>query len=445
MPNAGAGTLSMRYGLRGQSFSVASACAAGSHAIGVATRMIQYGDADAVLTGGGEATLTPLARASFEAAGALSPSGISRPFDARRDGFVMGEGAGILLLEDAERAAERGASVLGEVLGYGSTSDAYHLTAPEPEGRHAAEAIRIALADAGRDPRRLDYVNAHGTSTPINDASETLAIKLALGEDARARCPSRRRSRRSATCSAPPAPSRRSRRCARCASASLPPTLGLDQPDPELDLDYVPLTARRSRREASGRSRCRTRSGSAATTSSSAWKGSPHERHRRRRDRAERLTPHERLEMLVRRRLVRADPLAASLVAEARRARPRGRRRRRRRSAASTGARSPATRRTPRFLGGSLGAAHADTIVRVLQLAGRARVPVVGFIESGGARMQEGTAALGGYGRIFRQNVALTRHRAADLDHRRALGRRRLLLAGADRLRRDDARTRRCS
>ena len=244
MPNAGAGTLSMRYGLRGQSFSVASACAAGSHAIGVATRMIQYGDADAVLTGGGEATLTPLARASFEAAGALSPSGISRPFDERRDGFVMGEGAGILLLEEAEAAAARGATILAEVRGYGSTSDAFHLTAPEPEGRHAAEAIRLALADAGATAEQVDYINAHGTSTPLNDASETTAIKLAFGEDAARATPvSSTKSSIGHLLGAAGAVEAIATVLA-MRERTLPPTVGLERPDPALDLDFVPLTAR---------------------------------------------------------------------------------------------------------------------------------------------------------------------------------------------------------
>ena len=244
MPNAGAGALSMRYGLRGQSFSVASACAAGSHAIGVATRMIQYGDADAVLTGGGEATLTPLARASFEAAGALSPSGISRPFDERRDGFVMGEGAGILLLEELDAAQARGATIHGEVLGYGSTSDAYHLTAPEPEGRHAAEAIRIALRDADRDASQVDYVNAHGTSTPINDASETAAIKLALGGEAAHAIPvSSLKSSIGHLLGAAGAVEAIATLGA-LRERTLPPTIGLEQPSDGLDLDYVPLTAR---------------------------------------------------------------------------------------------------------------------------------------------------------------------------------------------------------
>jgi 3-oxoacyl-[acyl-carrier-protein] synthase II len=243
MSNAGAAALSMRHGLRGQSFSVASACAAGSHAIGVATRMIQTGDADAVLTGGGEATLTPLARASFAAMGATSPSGVSRPFDARRDGFVMGEGAGVLLLEDAEQAAERGAPVLGEVRGYGSTSDAHHLTAPEPEGRHAANAIVAALADAGIGAADVDYVNAHGTSTPLNDAAETAAIKLALGEHAGEIPVSSTKSAIGHLLGAAGAVEAIATVLA-LRERMLPPTVGLEQPDPELDLDYVPVRAR---------------------------------------------------------------------------------------------------------------------------------------------------------------------------------------------------------
>jgi 3-oxoacyl-[acyl-carrier-protein] synthase II len=156
----------------------------------------------------------------------------------------MGEGAGILLLEEAEAAEARGATVLGEVLGYGSTSDAYHLTAPEPEGRHAAEAIRLALADAGRDVAQVDYVNAHGTSTPINDASETAAIKLALGEDtARAIPVSSLKSSIGHLLGAAGAVEAIATLLA-LRERTLPPTLGLEQPDPALDLDYVPLTAR---------------------------------------------------------------------------------------------------------------------------------------------------------------------------------------------------------
>jgi 3-oxoacyl-[acyl-carrier-protein] synthase II len=243
MVNAGAAAIAMRHGLRGHAYSVGSACAAGSHAIGAATRMIQAGDADAVVAGGAEATLTPLARASFDAMGALSPSGISRPFDVRRDGFVMGEGAGILVLEDAERAAQRGATVLGEVRGYGSTSDAFHLTAPEPEGRHAADAIVAALADAGVSAAEVEYVNAHGTSTPLNDASETAAIKLALGEHA-ARVPiSSTKSVTGHLLGAAGAVEAIATLLA-LRERVIPPTVGLDEPDPQLDLDYVPNTAR---------------------------------------------------------------------------------------------------------------------------------------------------------------------------------------------------------
>ncbi|HEU4703434.1 MAG TPA: beta-ketoacyl-ACP synthase II [Conexibacter sp.] len=244
MVNAGAAALSMRHGLRGPAFSVGSACAAGSHAIGTAARMIQAGDADAVVTGGAEATLTPLARASFVAAGALSPSGISRPFDARRDGFVMGEGAGILVLEDAERAAERGATVLGELRGYASTSDAYHLTATEPDGTYAAAALEAALADAGLAPEQVDYVNAHGTSTELNDSSETKAIKRVFGEELARTVPiSSTKSSIGHLLGAAGAVEAIATLLA-LRERTLPPTLGLEQPDPELDLDFVPLSAR---------------------------------------------------------------------------------------------------------------------------------------------------------------------------------------------------------
>jgi 3-oxoacyl-[acyl-carrier-protein] synthase II len=243
MVNAGAAAVAMRHGLRGHAYSVGSACAAGSHAIGAATRMIQVGDADAVVAGGAEATLTPLARASFEAMGALSPTGISRPFDARRDGFVMGEGAGVLVLEEAEKAEARGATVLGEVRGYGSTSDAFHLTAPEPEGRHAADAIVAALADAGVTAADVDYVNAHGTSTPLNDASETSAIKLALGEHAQAVPVSSTKSVIGHLLGAAGAVEAIATLLA-LRERTIPPTVGLDEPDPELDLDYVPNTPR---------------------------------------------------------------------------------------------------------------------------------------------------------------------------------------------------------
>jgi 3-oxoacyl-[acyl-carrier-protein] synthase II len=174
----------MRHDLRGQCYGVVSACAAGAHAIGAGVRMIQYGDADACLAGGAEAAITPLASAAFGSMAAISPSGVSRPFDARRDGFVMGEGAGALVLEAEDAARERGAEILGVIAGYGATADAHHLTAPDPHGDGAARAIAAALADAGIDPEEIDYVNAHGTSTPLNDRAETEALHKALGDHA---------------------------------------------------------------------------------------------------------------------------------------------------------------------------------------------------------------------------------------------------------------------
>jgi 3-oxoacyl-[acyl-carrier-protein] synthase II len=243
MTNAAAGVVSMHHGLRGQTFSVGSACAAGSHAIGVATRMIQAGDATAVLAGGAEATLTPLATAAFAAMEATSKTGVSRPFDARRDGFVMGEGAGMLVLEDADAANARGARVLGEVLGYAATSDAHHLTAPEPEGRGAAEAIRRALDDAQLSPEDVDYVNAHGTSTQLNDRAETGALKAALGEHALRVPVSSTKSAIGHLLGAAGAVESIATVLA-LGDRMAPPTLGYEQPDEGMDLDYVPQSAK---------------------------------------------------------------------------------------------------------------------------------------------------------------------------------------------------------
>ena len=170
MANAASGVVAMKHDLRGQSFGTVSACAAGAHAIGTAERIIRYGDADAVVTGGSEAAITPLATAAFDRMDALSDSGISRPFDRRRDGFVMGEGAGILVLEEEQAARERGARILGYVRGYASTSDAHHLTAPEPNGRGAAKAMELALKDAGIEAEDVLYVNSDRTSTPLTTA-----------------------------------------------------------------------------------------------------------------------------------------------------------------------------------------------------------------------------------------------------------------------------------
>ena len=243
MVNAGTAALSMRHDLRGPTFQVGSACASGGHAIGTAMRMIQMGDADAIVTGGAEATLTPLARASFMAASAMSPSGISRPFDARRDGFVMGEGAGVIVLEDAEKAEARGATILGELKGYATTSDAYHITATLPEGTHASRAMDLALAEAGLAPSEIDYVNAHGTSTELNDAAETAALKLTFGDGAKDVPVSSLKSSIGHLLGAAGAVEAIATLLALNARV-VPPTLGLQEPDPALDLDYVPGSSR---------------------------------------------------------------------------------------------------------------------------------------------------------------------------------------------------------
>jgi 3-oxoacyl-[acyl-carrier-protein] synthase II len=238
MGNAAAGLLAMRHGLRGPVFGVMSACASGAHAIGEAARMIRAGEAQAAVAGGAEATLTPLAKAAFAKMEATSPTGISRPFDARRDGFVMGEGAGVLVLESEELAKERGARVLGEVLGYAATADAHHLTAPEPTGRPAATAISRALRNAGLTPEDIDYVNAHGTSTPLNDRSETEAIKLALGERAHDIPVSSTKSAIGHLLGAAGAVEAIATILALNEGVA-PPTLNYEHPDPDLDLDYV--------------------------------------------------------------------------------------------------------------------------------------------------------------------------------------------------------------
>jgi 3-oxoacyl-[acyl-carrier-protein] synthase II len=239
MGNAAAGVVAMRYGLRGPVFGVMSACASGAHAIGQAARMIRTGEAQAVVAGGAEATLTPLAKAAFAAMDATSSTGISRPFDARRDGFVMGEGAGVLTLESEEMADQRGARVLGEVLGYAATGDAHHLTAPEPTGRPAALAITQAMLDAGVMPEDVHYINAHGTSTPLNDRSETEAIKLALGERAYDVPVSSTKSAIGHLLGAAGAVEAIATVLA-LNDRVAPPTLNYSEPDEGLDLDYVP-------------------------------------------------------------------------------------------------------------------------------------------------------------------------------------------------------------
>ncbi len=244
MPNAGAAAVSMKHGLQGQMYGLVSACSGGAHAIGSALRMIQYGDADAVVAGGAEAALTAFGFACFNSMQALSPTGMSRPFDARRDGFVMGEGAGVMVLEEEGAARERGATILGEVIGYGSTADAYHLTAPQPDGAPAARAIELALADAGVTPDEVAYVNAHGTSTQLNDSAETAALKRALGEARAKQIPvSSTKSSIGHLLGAAGAVEAVATIEA-LDTRVIPPTLGYEVPDPELDLDYVPGEAR---------------------------------------------------------------------------------------------------------------------------------------------------------------------------------------------------------
>jgi 3-oxoacyl-[acyl-carrier-protein] synthase II len=243
MGNAGAAAIAIRQHLHGPVFGVVSACAAGAHAIGAAMRAIQTGEADAMITGGAEATLTPLARAAFSSLGATSPSGISRPFDARRDGFVMGEGAGILILEAEHAAERRGAQPLGVLRGYGASCDAYHLTAPDQNGNGAAAAISAALTDAGIGPADVDYVNAHGTSTPLNDRAETDALKAALGPRARQVPVSSLKSAIGHLLGAAGAVEAIATILA-LRERIIPPTLNYSEPEPGLDLDYVPDRAR---------------------------------------------------------------------------------------------------------------------------------------------------------------------------------------------------------
>jgi 3-oxoacyl-[acyl-carrier-protein] synthase II len=182
MANAAGAAISMRWGLRGPNETISTACAAGSHAIGYAARLIAWGRCDAVATGGTEAAATTTSVAGFGNMTALSTSGVSRPFDAERDGFVMGEGSAVLLLEEWEHAEARGATILGEILGAASTADAYHITAPAPGGTGAVDCMRLALADAGLEPGDIRQINAHGTSTPLNDAAEADAVIAVFGE-----------------------------------------------------------------------------------------------------------------------------------------------------------------------------------------------------------------------------------------------------------------------
>jgi len=239
MPNAAAGVIAMRLGAHGPGFSVSSACATGGHAIGEAHRMITRGEADVVVAGGTEAALTGVCLAAFRRMGALSREGVSRPFDARRDGFVMGEGAGVIVLEREEHAKARGATIYGRVVGYGASNDAFHITQPDSEGRGARKAMLATLADAGISPADVGYLNAHGTGTPFNDKIETAAIKSVFN----------------GSNTPPPVSSTKSAighllgaagavEAVACLEAVrrgvLPPTLNYAEADPDCDLDYVP-------------------------------------------------------------------------------------------------------------------------------------------------------------------------------------------------------------
>jgi 3-oxoacyl-[acyl-carrier-protein] synthase II len=243
MSNAAPAAISMRHGLQGPCHGIVSACSGGADAIGAAKRIILSGEADAVVTGGSEAALTPLSKAAFAALDALSTSGISRPFDARRDGFVMGEGAGILILEDSEAAAARGVKPLAILRGYGASADAYHITAPDKDGGGPARAMTTALADAGLTIDDVDYINAHGTSTQLNDRAETFAIKLALGERAGKIPVSSLKSAIGHLLGAAGAVEAVATILA-LRDRVAPPTLGYEEPEEGLDLDYVPQRAR---------------------------------------------------------------------------------------------------------------------------------------------------------------------------------------------------------
>jgi 3-oxoacyl-[acyl-carrier-protein] synthase II len=238
-----AGIVSMRYNAKGPNYATVSACATSAHAIGDAFRTIQYGDADLMITGGAEATVTPMAIGGFANMKALSerndtPGTASRPFDATRDGFVMGEGAGVVVLEELEHARRRGARIHGEIVGYGATGDAYHLTAPAPEGEGAQRAMKRAMNDAGVRPEDVQYINAHGTSTPANDYNETRAIKAVFGEHARGLNVSSTKSSTGHMLGAAGAVEFVFTTLAATESVA-PPTINYQTPDPELDLNYT--------------------------------------------------------------------------------------------------------------------------------------------------------------------------------------------------------------
>lgn len=246
IPNMALAEIAIAYGVKGPSQCVVTACATGGNAIGDAFRHIQYGEADVMIAGGAEAYIRPVGIAGLARMGALSsrndePARASRPFDKDRDGFVMGEGAGILILEELESALRRGATIYGEVLGYATNIDGYHIT--EADSSNQARCIRTALADAGLAPEQVDYVNAHGTSTPSNDRSETAALKLAFGDHARKLAISSNKSMIGHLLAGAGAVEAIFTLLT-MRDSMVPPTINLETPDPECDLDYVPNVAR---------------------------------------------------------------------------------------------------------------------------------------------------------------------------------------------------------
>ncbi len=246
--NLASGQVSIMTGAKGPNSCVVTACASGTHCIGDAYRMIQYGDADAMIAGGAEATITPLAFAGFNSMKALSrrndePERASRPFDKGRDGFVMGEGAGVLILEEMESAIARGADIMGEVAGFGMSGDAFHITAPPEGGAGAAQCMRNVLRDGGLEPEDVSYINAHGTSTPYNDLFETQAIKSVFGDAAYNIPISSTKSMTGHLLGAAGGVESVISVLA-IMNNKIPPTINYEEPDPECDLDYVPNEAR---------------------------------------------------------------------------------------------------------------------------------------------------------------------------------------------------------
>ena len=250
LTDSAAGQVAITFGIRGPNMAVVTACATGTNAIGEAGEMIRRGWADAVVTGGSEAAITGVAMAAFDVMGAISsdnenPTGASRPFDATRNGFVMGEGAGVLVLERLGHALARGAHIYGELVGYGSTADAFHMAAPAEDGYGAVQAMQMALDNAGLLPAEVDYVNAHGTSTPLNDKTETLALKKVFGDHAHRMAISSTKSMMGHLLGA--AGAVEAIVCLKALNEHiLPPTINYQHPDPECDLDYVPNVARRA-------------------------------------------------------------------------------------------------------------------------------------------------------------------------------------------------------